>query len=71
MLADGTYDAFVVDVEEPGDGTVGLSLTITTGEHKGEVVDVRTSGLEADPIDLLGLPATIVVADGAPRVTFD
>jgi hypothetical protein len=68
VLGDGTYEAIVVDVDEAQGGTVALSLTITDGPHKGEVVDVRATGLTGDPIGLLGLPATLDVREGRPTV---
>lgn len=78
MLADGTYDVVVVDAEQvdAGDeaaegGAVSLDLTILAGEHKGEVVTVRASGLGADPLDLLAVPGTLVVAGGEPRVALE
>lgn len=76
MLADGTYDGFCVDVEEVGDdggegGAVRLSITIVAGARKGEVVEVRATGLGGDPLDLIGMPCTIRVEAGQPSVTFD
>jgi len=75
MIPDGTYDAFVVDAE-PGvadDGTehMHLELTILAGEHKGTMVTVTATGLIGTEIDLLGMPATLTVADGQPRVRID
>ena len=67
MLADGTYDAFVLDADVVGDDT-RLELTVTAGPCRGQVVAVRAAGLRGDPIDLVGLPATIVVVDGRPSV---
>jgi hypothetical protein len=76
MLADGSYDAFVVDAEDgeaDGDSSAATSLvlTIVAGEHKGEVITVRATGLGRSSIDLLGMPATLLVADGVPSVTID
>jgi hypothetical protein len=73
MLDDGTYDALVVDAAEVGDkgGAVALELTILAGAHKGEIVTVRATGLAADPVELLGIPATLVVRDGRPEVTLE
>lgn len=70
-LPDGTYDVFVVDAEEADDGTVtGVELTVLAGEHKGEVV--RLGGrIDRDAVDLLGTPGTLVVADGAPKLTLE
>ncbi len=71
LLDDGTYDAFVVDARATGDGGTHLELTITTGEHKGEVLSLASSTSMGDPIDLMGMPATITVTFGAPSVTID
>lgn len=70
-LDDGTYDAFVVEASDTDDGGTRLELTITLGEHKGQVVAMASSVPLGDPIDLLGMPATVVVAFGAPSVTID
>jgi hypothetical protein len=46
-----------------------LSLTIVAGAHKGDVVDVRMSRIGArDAIDIVGLPCTLIVENGAPRI---
>lgn len=66
MLADGSYEGLVIDV----DGA-SLSITIISGTHKGEVVDVRSASLHDDAIDLLGMPCVLTVADGEPNVVFD
>jgi hypothetical protein len=65
---DGTYDAFVVWAETRDDSTVALDLTITTGARKGEVLSLRASSTPRDPIDLVGLPCTLVVENAEPRV---
>ena len=70
VLPDGSYDAFIVDVSM-GDDTTTLDLTILAGAHKGEVVKVSTSDLSGGEADLLGMPATLVVENGAPHVTVD
>ncbi|MEZ5142287.1 MAG: hypothetical protein R2726_07165 [Acidimicrobiales bacterium] len=74
MLDDGTYDAFVVDAHVLGEGSereTHLELTVTDGAHKGEVVEITGRGLRGDELDLLGMPATITVVDGVPRVRID
>jgi hypothetical protein len=70
-LPDGTYDALVVDAAGAEDGTMTVELTIVAGAAKGEVVALRATGLPGDPLDLLGVPATITVRDGAPAVRFE
>ena len=70
-LPDGTYDALVVDTAEGADGSVALELTIVAGPAQGEVVSLRATGLAGDPLDLLGVPATITVTGGAPSVRFE
>jgi hypothetical protein len=71
MLEDGTYDAIVFDVDEADDGAVVISLTIAAGPHRGEVVELRSTSLAGDPIELLGIPATLTVVDGRPSVRFE
>lgn len=72
MLADGTYDALVFDAEASGDGKgVSVDLTILAGEHKGDVVSLHATDWSSDPMDLLGVPATITVTGGEPSVRFE
>jgi hypothetical protein len=66
-LPDGRYDAFVVWAEARDDGRITFELTFTTGVHKGEMITVLgRSG--ADPIALVGLPCTLEIAGGEPRL---
>ena len=72
VLVDGTYDALVVDAD--GDAhadAVVLTLAITAGEAKGEVVEVRAAHLLHGGLDLLAMPCILVVAGGEPTVVFD
>jgi len=72
MLADGTYDVFVVDAEaaEPP-GALQLDLTILGGDHKGEVVSMRAEGLGVDDLGALGLPGTLTVTAGEPSLVLE
>ena len=76
MLADGTYDAIVIDAERVEDG-VRLELTITAGPNKGDVVAVHATDLTLpteltmDPVNALGIPARIVVTNNTPRVELE
>jgi hypothetical protein len=75
VIPDGTYDAFVIDAERglADDGTehMHLDLTILSGEQKGNVVSLTAAGLGGSEIDLMGMPATLTVADGVPSVRID
>lgn len=65
-LSDGTYDVVVVDATADGDA-LAIEITIISGEHKGDVVAVRATGLGVDELDLLGMPGTLSVENGVPR----
>ena len=68
-LDDGTYDAFIIWAEQRDDG-VALDLTITTGAHRGDVINIVTSTFAArDAFDCVGLPCTLVVRGDAIRIT--
>lgn len=70
---DGTVlDVVVVDAERTDDGSeveVVIEVAIATGDRKGELLAIRAPGLDLDPLDLLGLVATITVVDGEPRLS--
>jgi hypothetical protein len=67
-LDDGDYDAFIVWAEQR-DNAVALELTITTGVHRGDVVNIVTSSFATrDALDLVGLPCTLVVRGDEIRV---
>ena len=69
MLDDGSYDAFIVWAEQRDDG-VALELTITSGTHRGDVINIVTSSFTSrDAIDLVGLPCTLHVQGDELRVT--
>ncbi len=70
MLDDGSYDVIVVDATADGDA-LHLEVTILAGAHKGEVVGVRAAGTTLDELDVLGMPGTLTVRDGAPSIVLD
>lgn len=74
-LPDGTHDAFLMDVhtstDDLGRPLQRLELTVVAGGSKGMVVTVVTGEPLGDEIELIGLPATITVVDGAPTVVVD
>ena len=68
-LDDGTYDAFIVWAELRDDG-VALECTITTGTHRGDVINIVTSTFATrDALSLVGLPCTLHVRGNEIRVT--
>jgi len=71
MLPDGAYDVFVVDAAADGPAALHLEVTILAGEHKGEVVSVRSDGLEIDELDALGMPGTLTVTAGEPTLVLE
>ena len=71
MLPDGSYEAFVLDAVEVDDaepGSVRVDITIISGPAKGNVLSVRGHAGGGDAVDLLGVPATLVVLAGEPRL---
>jgi len=70
MLRDGTYNVFVVDAEEASEqhDALRLELAVTDGAYKGDVVNVIAQHMHVDAVHVLGLPATLIVENGEPRV---
>jgi hypothetical protein len=71
VLADGRYEVIVIDAVRRDDGTIALDLTITTGEHKGEVVSVVATGIDGGEFDLLAMPGALTVENDVPRFVLD
>jgi hypothetical protein len=70
-LADGSYDGIIVDVTEHDDGSISLELAISSGSQKGNTIAVRVTSLGRNALDVLALPVTLTVDNGAPSVHFD
>jgi hypothetical protein len=68
---DGDYEVLVVDAESAAENVLRLDLVIVSGASKGEVVSVRAVHLGRGPIEVMGLPATLRVVSGVPRVELD
>lgn len=71
MLPDGTCDASALDahpVDGDRNGIVRVEITITAGTSEGAVLAVLGDVGAEEAIDLLGVPATLVVAGGEPRL---
>lgn len=73
VLADGTYDVIIVeaDDDENEDRQLHVSVTILSGAHKSEVVDLAVTNFGRPGYELLGLPGTLTVTDGLPHLRID
>lgn len=72
MLGDGSYDVIVVDADAGSEpGSVAIDVAVAAGDHRGELVSITASGLDRDPIDLLAVPATLVITDGTPVLNLE
>jgi hypothetical protein len=77
-LPDGVYDAFVVWIDEREGNMLAVDLTVIAGAHKGDVVCVVASSAvtraalgvaaRADALGLVGVPCTLHVEQGLPRI---
>lgn len=70
-MPDGRYEVFIVDAETIDEATMRVELAMITGDDKGDVCAIRGPHLAEDPVMLLGLPGTLVVHDGVPRLEVD
>ena len=70
-LPDGVYDVMIVDVDVGEHEQVRIDVVLTAGSHRGEVVSLRASSMQRDPLGLLGLPAQLEVKDGTPALKLD
>jgi len=59
----------VVDISPVAEGPgARLELALLEGEHKGDVVLVRSPGLDPDDLTVLGVGARVTVVAGVPGV---
>jgi hypothetical protein len=70
-LPDGTYDALIIDVARDDKDATRVEFVITRGEQKGNVLALRAASLNRSETDLIGMPVTITIVNGEPRVRFD
>lgn len=73
-LPDGTYDVFVVNADDlPTDGgrSTALELTVVSGPQRGGTMALTTPSWLGEPVDLIGMPATLTITGGHPRVRID
>lgn len=65
-LADGVYDALVIDVEAVEGGGARYQLALLDGPHKGGVVAITAPDADPDDLSPMGVGATITVRGGEP-----
>lgn len=70
-LDDGTYDVLVIDAREEHEDVLHLELTVVSGAHKGEVVNLSGPRRGRGATDVLGLPAMLRVEGASLRLSFD
>lgn len=72
-LPDGSYDAFVINADDldGAEVTTALELTITSGDFRSETLALTAPTRLGEPVDLIGMPATLTVLDGYPSVNID
>jgi hypothetical protein len=71
LLADGRYDVVVIDAHDISEDSIHLELAVASGAHRGEVVELAARHLNRRSEDVLGLPATLSVSNGVPRVEWE
>ena len=71
-LEDGSYDVMIIDSDITEiKGRYHIDVTVLGGPNKGDVLSLTARDLTDDPIDLLGLPATLIVRDGTPDLVIE
>ncbi len=70
-LVDGKYDVIVVDAVARDDDAIAIDVALSSGPMRGDVVTIVATGLARDPLELLAMPATLVIVDGQPHLTID
>src|SRR5262249_27735321 len=73
QLPDGRYDAFILSAKSRADA-IAISCVVASGTHRGDVVDLVSTQFALnqcgarDPLDLIGLPCTLVVRGDEIRI---
>ena len=70
-ISDGMYDVIVVSADEGSDGSIAMEIAFTSGDLKGTTTTLRASIPLDHALTMLGLPLTLHVQDGRPRIAFD
>ena len=71
LLGNGRYDVVIIGARDISEDGVQLEIAVTSGEHRGVVVEMTAYHLNHSSIDVLGAPATLFVSDDAPRLEWD
>jgi hypothetical protein len=67
-IADGTYNVIVVSADETDDDGSRVDIAFVEGAYKGATLTLRSTMSIDRAIVLLGLPATLEVNEGKPRL---
>ena len=70
-IADGTYDVIVVSADEAPDGSIVMEIAFISGANKGSSVTLRSPMPIDRALEVLGLPGTLHVQEGRPRLVFE
>lgn len=70
-IEDGAYDVIVVSVDEASDELIAIEIAFTSGAFKGSSTTLRASMSIDRALGMLGLPVTLRVEEGRPRITID
>ncbi len=72
-LDDGNYNVMVLDAEvgDHSDAPYQVDITILDGEHKGQVLTLKVASIDQDLLDLLGMPGTLTVEEGAHTLSIE
>lgn len=70
-IGPGSYDGLVVDAEEVDDDALSIEIALTSGPHKGAVVQVRGPRGTRDAVSILGLPVTLDVRVDGIRIAIE
>lgn len=67
-MRDGDYEGVVIDVEDRDASSCAISVAISIGEHRGNVVTIVGALDEAAALSMLGSPVTLRVVAGVPQL---
>ncbi len=67
-IIDGVYEVIVISADEASEGVTTIDVAFTSGALKGASTTLRSSMPIDRALSMLGLPATLHVEEGRPRL---